>query len=627
MKFRFRWILASTVALVFCQSFFAQVAPTTAPAVAPDAAWWINDDKSGGISAPGYESVTRSSRYITMRDGVRLAVDIYLPQRLESTTRLPAILEQTRYHRSLELRPEFRETLDKPSRKIAEFVTRGYGYVVVDVRGTGASFGSRRMELMPDEARDGSDVVDWIIKQPWSNGKVGSTGVSYVGTTAELLLVNTHPAVKAIVPQFSLFDSYTDIVFPGGSPMTWFTKVWGQVVGNMDKNLFTEQARQRVIGIRPVDEDPDRRLLAEAIQAHAPNADVHTQVSAITFRDDRGPSGWTFDEISPHAYLPKLKASGAAIYSYSGWYDGAYQRSAIARFLTVRNRGGRLVLGPWNHGGAFYFSPSLGSRRSSFDHTSELLRFFDHHLKGIKTSIAGEAPVHYYTMGEDKWHSASTWPLPQTQVQTWFFGSGNTLGKSRPKDIGDDVYKVDYSAGTGASSRWNTLIGGPAVIYPDRAAEDGKLLTYTSAQLEQNVEVTGHPIVSLFVSSTAADGQFFVYLEEVDEQGHVRYVTEGELRAIHRKVSKARPPYKTFGPYRTYLRRDALPLVPGQVAELTFDLLPTSNLFRKGSRIRIAIAGADKDHFELPTGEPPTVRVHRGGVYASRINLPVTPRK
>ncbi|MCA1562840.1 MAG: CocE/NonD family hydrolase [Acidobacteria bacterium] len=315
---------------------------------------------------------SRTSRFITMRDGVRLAADIHLPLGLEPSTRLPAILEQTRYHRSIEPRPEFREALGKPSKKFVEFVTRGYAYVVVDVRGTGASFGSRRMELMPEEVRDGKEVVDWIIKQTWSDGKVGATGVSYVGTTAELLLVNTHPAVTAVAPQFSLFDSYTDIVFPGGVHMTWFTRVWGQAVYNMDRNLFTEQARERVIGIRPVDEDADRRLLVEAISAHAPNADVHKEISAITFRDDRGPSGWTFDEISPHAYVPKLKASGAAIYSYSRWYDGAYAPSAITRFLTVRNRGSRLVIGPWSHGGTFYLSPSSGSRRSSFDHTQEL---------------------------------------------------------------------------------------------------------------------------------------------------------------------------------------------------------------------------------------------------------------
>lgn len=369
----------------------AQSQSSAQPSPGPDRAWWA-DSQPDGVSTPRYGGVTRTARFIAMRDGVRLAADIYLPAGLEPATRLPAILEQTRYHRSIEPRPEFREALGKPSKKIVEFVTRGYAYVVVDVRGTGASFGSRRMELLPEEVRDGKEVVDWIIKQSWSEGKVGATGVSYVGTTAELLLVNTHPAVKAIVPQFALFDTYSDIVFPGGAYMTWFTRVWGQAVGDMDKNLFSEQARQRVIGIRPVDEDADRRRLVEAISAHAPNADVHKEISGMTFRDDRGRSGWTFGEISPHAYVPKLKASGAAIYSYSGWYDGGYARSAIQRFLTVRNRGSRLVIGPWSHGGAFYLSPSLGSRRSSFDHTRELLRFFEYHLKAAEDGSCSRTP-------------------------------------------------------------------------------------------------------------------------------------------------------------------------------------------------------------------------------------------
>jgi len=131
-----------------------------------------------------------------MRDGVRLAIDVYLPSDLAAGTRLPTILEQTRYRRSLEPRPELRDSLDQPSGKITAFVSRGYAYVIVDVRGSGASFGSRPVELGPTEVRDGRDVVDWIIRQPWSTGSVGATGVSYVGSTAELLLVNRHPAVR-----------------------------------------------------------------------------------------------------------------------------------------------------------------------------------------------------------------------------------------------------------------------------------------------------------------------------------------------------------------------------------------------------------------------------------------------
>jgi len=231
-------------------------------------------------------------------------------------------------------------------------------------------------------------------------------------------------------------------------------------------------------------------------------------------------------------------------------------------------------------------------------------------------------------MGEERWHSASTWPLSQTRKQTWFVAGDNVLSTRRPTTgRAFDTYLVDYAAGTGNSARWNTLVGGPPVEYPDRSAEDRKLLTHTSEPLEQDMEITGHPVVTLFVSSTATDGQFFVYLEEVDETGHVRYVTEGELRALHRRLSNARRPYRSVVPYHTYFRRDAKPLVPGQITQLTFDLLPTSYLFRKGRRLRIAIAGADKDHFDQLDGPPPTVRVYRSRIDASHIDLPIIVRK
>lgn len=128
---------------------------------------------------------------------------------------------------------------------------------------------------------------------------------------------------------------------------------------------------------------------------------------------------------------------------------------------------------------------------------------------------------------------------------------------------------------------------------------------------------------ALFVSSTASDGDFFAYLEEVHESGRVAYVTEGQLRAIHRKLGQGPPPYTLRVPYRTFRRRDAQGLVPGQVVEMSFDLIPTSYLFRKGRRIRVALAGADKDHFGPLPGEPPTVSVYRDSAHASSLELPV----
>jgi putative CocE/NonD family hydrolase len=191
---------------------------------------------------------------------------------------------------------------------------------------------------------------------------------------------------------------------------------------------------------------------------------------------------------------------------------------------------------------------------------------------------------------------------------------------------GADRYAVDFEATTGQSNRWYTQLGGSDVIYPDRKEEDRKLLTYTSKPLDKEIEITGHPLVTLYVSSSANDGAFFVYLEDVDQNGKVTYITEGQLRAACRKVSEKKPPFVFFGPYRTFERLDAEPLVPGEIAELTFDLFASSVLIKKDHCIRVAIAGADKDTFaRYPLNDEniPKIQVERNKKFPSRIKLPM----
>src|SRR5205814_9180354 len=137
-----------------------------------------------------------------------------------------------------------------------------------------------------------------------------------------------------------------------------------------------------------------------------------------------------------------------------------------------------------------------------------------------------------------------------------------------------------------------------------------------------------YPLVDLLITSTDTDGAFFVYLEDVDDQGVVNYLTEGGLRAIHRKLSSDQPPLKILVPYHSFLKNDAMPLVPGQLAELKFGLQPTSVLIRKGHRLRIAIAGADKDSFaRIPSAGTPTITVARNRQHGSWIELPIIERK
>ena len=156
-----------------------------------------------------------------MRDGVKIAVDLYLPENFQPGQQIPTILHQTRYWRAIEYRwliSLFKD--DRPRGVIGNYADRflqqGYAWVDVDVRGSGASFGTRPIAYSPAEIQDGAEIVDWVISQSWSNGHVGAMGISYSGGTAEMLLVNQHSAVKAVAPMFSGFDLYSEIAFPGG---------------------------------------------------------------------------------------------------------------------------------------------------------------------------------------------------------------------------------------------------------------------------------------------------------------------------------------------------------------------------------------------------------------------------
>jgi len=575
----------------------------------------------------------RQTRVVRMRDGVGIAIDVFVPR---ATAPVATIIRQTRYARSLVPRGALGRlavsTIDHNLRMRRAFLAAGFAWVDVDVRGSGASGGTQPFPWHPGEVRDGGELVDWIVGQPWSSGKVGSLGVSYDGTCAEMLLVNRHPAVRAVAPLFALFDAYTDIAFPGGVHLTFFTEHWGKFNAMLDRNATHEafaqaitmmaEARwrakfpQRAIaavlgrlqrGVRPVDGEP----LDAAVAAHAANYDVHAGATKITHRDDRGLIAThlddTIDSFSPRAFAGDTAASGAAVYSYSGWRDGAYAGAAIARHRTL---GGSLTIGPWSHGGRLQLAPFAPGATTAFDHAAELVGFFAHHLQG--RPIAGDGkPVHYFTMGERRWKSADTWPPPGTTTRTLYLGP-RSLVDAAPTTDARDRHRVDPTAGTGARSRWRCMIAPVPPDYPDRAARDAKLLCYDSAPLPAPLEVTGTPAVTLHVAwLDADDGAIFAHLEDVAPDGAVAHVTEGNLRALHRAAA------------RTFRRADAARVVPGEVVELAFDLLPVSYRFAAGHRIRLALAGADADSFAPVSAG--TIEVQRTRTHASRVDLPVMP--
>lgn len=580
--------------------------------------------------------VTRTSQYVTMRDGIKIAVDAYVPKSWDRKQRLPTILHQTRYWRALDYRWPLSDFKDPLPRGLMgtyaeRFLANGYVWIDMDVRGSGASFGTRRSSHSPEEIKDGAQMVDWIIQQPWSDGTVGAMGISYSGASAEMLLVNQHPAVKAIAPMFSGFDLYSELAFPGGIHLTWFTNTWYQITHQLDHNVLPFGgwlSSAFVRGILPVSQDVDHTLLAQALQDHAANWNPHREAQSIQFRDDKPTSGEipTIDALSSFPYVAALNGSHAAVYSYTGWFDGAYQHAAIRRHLTLNNPANKLIIGPWDHGGRRNISP-YGVGPSEFDHTGELLKFFDAYVKGIKTGIEEEAPIHYFTMGAEQWNATRTWP-PDTTPLTFFMDQDHRLTDTSPsKDVGHDVYHVNPTAGTGEQTRWHTLVGRPITDpYPDRVEQDEKLLVYTTRPLDSDMEVTGHPVIKLFMSTNTNDATLFVYLEDLNESGTVSYVTEGMLRAIHYPLSKETPPYRDPVPYRKYTRNDSKMLPPDEVTPLTFDLLPTSYLFRKGHSIRVAISGADQDYFAQLPGPTPTLKVIRDLTHPSHLILPIMSR-
>jgi putative CocE/NonD family hydrolase len=594
--------------------------------------------------APRYAGTRTSSFYIPMRDGVELAVEVILPEDLEAGARIPALLSQTRYWRAKEMRVPFKwfltpEVLEPDDRDLKLFFTsQGYALVLLDVRGTGASFGAWPHPWPDDSVSDAADVVDWIVSQPWSDGNVGGYGISYVGTTAELLAVPDHPAVKAVIPMFNHPDAFTDIAFPGGIFHQRFTKSWSDFDRNLDRNVVPEEfgflGRLLLRGVKPVDGDRGRRLLRKAVREHASNGHAFSLARPLDYRDSR-PEGieLTVEAVTVHRFKKEIEGSRAISFGWGSWMDAGTADAVIRRFLTFDNAGGGTI-GAWEHCGRFnaspYRSPDAPPSPTLRQQWCEMLRFFDERLKVADHPDEGERTLFYYTMGEEKWQATSVWPPEGTALQRWHLAADGELSPGEPDaETGSDSYTVDFEANTGESNRWWEMgaVVGKTVVYGDRSGAASHLLTYTTPPLARDLEITGYPVVTLYVTSTHEDVALFVYVEDVDETGRVFYATEGQLRALHRRVSSEPSPYRLQVPYHSFREEDAMPLVPGELAEITFGLHPTSVLIRKGHRIRVGIAGHDQGTFvRIPAEGTPVITIARNRVHASCIDLPAVGR-
>lgn len=587
-----------------------------------------------------YRGMDVRSLYITVRDGTRLAADLYLPKGLPPSAKIPTILTQTRYWRSMELRAPFRWVLrsegdQMPLTQAGKrfFVERGYAMLFVDVRGTGASFGACRYAWEPVTVLDAYDLLDWITAQTWSNGRVGGMGVSYLGTTAELLLATRHPALRAVVPQFNHPDSFVDVAMPGGLLNRRFIYAWTELNESLDQNRFPAiyPGITRILGrgVSPVGGAKGIAELREAVRNRTENACLADLDVEADFRDDRHPvRGFSMNDQVVMRFRDVIMEARVPVLGWASWMDAGTGNAALRRFLTLPGLQ-MAVVGAWNHGGANQSSPyQPGAKLNPPPEVQYqfILRFFDGLLKEDSGHTL-ESCVHYFTLGAEQWQSSPTWPPSGVQSERWYLGPEGALLPQKPDVDGEDHYMVDFRASTGAFNRWWELgvLQRRPVVYGDRAVQKPFVLGYESAPLEENIEISGTPVIHLYVTSSEPDCAFYVYLEDVFPDGRIVYLTEGQLRAIHRKVRPAEEsPYVLQAPHYSFCKEDALPLVPGEPAEIAFGLLPVSARIKKGHRIRVSISGHDEGTFpRIPAQGSPEWVVHRKDGMLSSIELPI----
>jgi predicted acyl esterase len=547
--------------------------------------------KYSGYSDPVYDGHRMTSQYVAVRDGTRLAIDIFRPTRAGAlaTEKLPVLWMHTPYNRR-----EYRNGLTAANYpgKALELVKYGYIVAVADFRGLYASFGHNagfnRGEWQDAARMDAYDITEWLAKQPWSSGKIGMWGCSATGGSQMQAMTTAPPSLKAIFPMSCEWDVY-GFVAPGG-----MTPPRGSPTQIMRGGSRAERDKAAV----PVDADADGKLLQAAIGEHQNNLETP---GYVPFRDSVSAefkNPWWL-KSSPHTYAETIAKSGIAVYAAANWAEGATGYGAAFTFANLKNPK-KLILGPADHCDWTSVQQDTG-----FDIIVEERRFFDHWLKGIDNGVMREPAVTYYTYNAPAnraWQTSSRWPLANER-RTDFHLSADSLAPSAAK-AGVREAVVDYTVNR--ENFWN------------------KGMSFATAPLERDVQVTGHSVLTIWVSSSTTDADVIARIDDVAPDGTSQYRgVEGRLRASLRKT--APPPYDNLGlPWHPFTESSVQPLRPGEPVKMSFDLFATSYVFKAGHRIRLTLNFAD-ERATAPQTPAPRVKVHFGGETPSALTLPIIP--
>lgn len=586
--------------------------------------------------------------YVSMRDGVKLSCTIYFPakdgQRLQG--QFPVLLNRSPYDLIAQ---------DELSKKLAR---RGYVIVLNNIRGRFGSEGT--WSLMKDDGRDGYDLVEWIARQAWSNGKVGTFGVSYNGGTQHALAEMNPPHLTAMIPTDALANVGVAGIRHGGA----FELRWANwIIAN--HGPFAKKALEDPLIKRALDTQ------AKSIKTLVQNLPIKKGTTSMKFIPEY--ESWLIEAMQHgdnDAYWKQIGLSvvdntqnyaNVPVYHVSGWYDSWTRQTVMSwkALSKAKTAPQHLILGPWTHGGQGQnFAGEVEFPKEAALNVSEWhLTWFDHWMKGVENGVEKAAKVRLFIMGGGSglkastgrmqhggyWRDEQEFPLARTQYTPYYFHKDGTLSTQKSKEASSSTtYRFDPAnpvptVGGNISSEGILMARGgmdqrSALV--NRGSNDtlplsirNDLLVFQTELLLQDVEVTGPVEVKLWISSTATDTDFTAKLIDVYPP-NADYPAGYELN-IGDSIIRTR--------YRNSLTKQEL-MKPNTIYPVTIILYPTSNLFKKGHRIRVDISSSNFPRFDINpnTGEPlqqsrrmitADNTVFHDSIRASHILLPIIPGK
>jgi putative CocE/NonD family hydrolase len=541
---------------------------------------------------------------VPMRDGITLRGSVYRPK---AGGRYPVIIQSGPY--------DMEKNLDEMPALFRNLARRGYAVLAIDSRGRYGSAGTFRPLI--DEVDNSYDAVVWAAKQPWSNGKVGLTGISYLGWTSYAAGIANPPGLVAIMPSAINYGLENAHGVPYlGSMAGWL--IWAGRPGT-SATAVTRRIDWMHLPLNRIDDE-----------AELPTAAFDAMVMEKPLEV---PGALTSAQIEEQ--LAKIKVP---TYIVAGWYDELNEgmlENYIRQSRTSKDL--RLVVGPWHHNvNTAYRGPSMigvvpASRPHLNAYYHEMERFFGRYLKGDGIGWNPPGRVLLYVMGANEWRYENEWPLKRAVTTPLYLSSGGkaqtvagdgVLNWTLPanRQLGDHYTYNPLNPVRTAQGLdvWHLLSG-----MTDRAEVEKRndVLVYTSPVLKEPVEVTGVVKATLYASSSAPDTDFVVNLIDVHPNGHTQYLTNGIVRASYREGTKERKLIK-----------------PGKIYEYTFKLRPISIAFQKGHRIRVELTSSDMDRYarnQNVADAPGTSAkvaiakqvIYHGAGYPSRLELPVIPQK